>query len=93
VDYTNLNGKHWFDMSGNFQTANTHVVERYTLIGPDAMHFEARIEDATIYTRSWTLAIPFVRNTEEGYYQVEYACHEGERDLQHFTQEDGGRQN
>ena len=90
VDYTNLNGKHWFDMSGNLQTQNTHVVERYTLIGADAIHFEARIEDPTIYTRPWTLAIPFVRNTEEGYYQVEYACHEGERDLQHFTEEERG---
>jgi hypothetical protein len=91
VDYTNLNGKHWLDMSGNFQSEHTHVVERYTMIAPDAIHFEATVEDPTIYTRSWTLAIPFARNTEPGYYQLEYACHEGERDLQHFTEEVGGR--
>ena len=84
VDFTNLNGRHWFDMSGNFQSGNIHVVERYTLIDPDTIHFEARIEDPTIYTRPWTLAFPFVRNQEEGYYQLEYACHEGERDLQHL---------
>ena len=84
VDFTNLNGRHWFDMSGNFQTENIHVVERLTLIDPDTIHFEARIEDPTMYTRPWTLAFPFVRNKEEGYYQLEYACHEGERDLQHL---------
>jgi hypothetical protein len=84
VDYRNLNGRHWFDMSGNFQTENIHVVERYTMYAPNAILFEARIEDETIYTQPWTLAFAIERNTETGYYQIEYACHEGERDLQHL---------
>ncbi len=84
VDFRNLNGRHWFDMSGNFQTENIHVEERYTMYHPDAILFEARVEDDTMYTRPWTLALAFERNTEEGYYQIEYACHEGERDLQHL---------
>jgi hypothetical protein len=84
VDYTNLNGRHWFDMSGNFQTDNIHVVERYTLYDANAILFEARIEDPTIYVKPWTLAFALERNTEPGYYQLEYACHEGERDLQHL---------
>lgn len=85
VDYTNLNGRHWFDMSGNFQTDRTHIVERYTMFDPDTILFEATIDDPTIFARPWTLAFSFERNKEEGYYQLEYACHEGERDLQHFT--------
>jgi hypothetical protein len=85
VDYTNLNGRHWFDMSGNFQSDQIHVVERYTMYGPDAILFEARIEDESMYTRPWTLAFALERNTEAGYYQIEYACHEGERDLQHLA--------
>ena len=84
VDYRNLNGRHWFDMSGNFQSEHIHVVERYTMYHPDAILFEARIEDDTMYTRPWTVAFALERNTEEGYYQIEYACHEGERDLQHL---------
>jgi hypothetical protein len=84
VDYRNLNGRHWFDMSGNFQTENIHVIERYTMYDPNAILFEARIEDPTIYTRPWTLAFALERNTDKGYYQLEYACHEGERDLQHL---------
>jgi hypothetical protein len=85
VDYTNLNGRHWFDMSGNFQSENIHVVERYTMYDANAILFEARIEDETMYTQPWTLAFALERNTEEGYYQIEYACHEGERDLQHLA--------
>ena len=85
VDYRNLNGRHWFDMSGNFQTEHIHVVERYTMYEANAILFEARIEDDTIYTRPWTLAFALERNTEAGYYQLEYACHEGERDLQHLA--------
>jgi hypothetical protein len=84
VDYRNMNGRHWFDMSGNFQTENIHVVERYTMYDANSILFEARIEDETIYTRPWTLAFALERNTEPGYYQLEYACHEGERDLQHL---------
>jgi hypothetical protein len=30
------------------------------------------------------------RNTEEGYETLEYACVEGEQDLQHYTESDGG---
>ena len=47
VDYANTNGKHWFDMAGNFETPNLHVVERLTLVDGDTIHYEARIEDPT----------------------------------------------
>jgi hypothetical protein len=92
VDYTNTNGKHWFDMAGNFETPNLHVIERFTLVDPDTFHYEARIEDSTIYTRPWTMALPFARNEEKNYYLLEFACREGEHDLQHY-QDDGSSQN
>lgn len=88
VSFANLNGRHWFDMSGNFQTDNIHVTERYTMYDIDAILYEARIEDDTMYTQPWTLAFAFERNAEQGYYQLEYACHEGERDLQHLIDGD-----
>jgi hypothetical protein len=89
VDNRHNNGRHWYDQSGNFQSENTHVVERYTLIDPDTIHFEARIEYQTLYTRPWTIAFALTRNKEPGYYQLEFACHEGERDMQHYTEEQG----
>jgi hypothetical protein len=89
VDYANSNGKQWLDQSGNFQTENTHIIERYTMIDPDTIHFEARIEDPTIYSEPWTIAVALTRIKDPNYYQIEYACHEGERDMQHYTEELG----
>jgi hypothetical protein len=89
VDYANINGKLWYDQSGNFQSESTRVVERYTLVDPDTIHFEATIEDPMLYTQPWKVAVAFTRNSEEGYYLLEYACHEGERDLQHYSEELG----
>jgi len=76
--------QHWFDMAGNFETPNLHVVERWTLIGPDTIHYEARIEDSDIYTKAWTMVLPIGRNKEKNYYLLEFACREGEHDLQHY---------
>ena len=59
------------------------------MIGPDTIHYEATIEDPGIYTQPWTIAIAYTRNKEAGYYQLDYACHEGERDMQHYTEEQG----
>jgi hypothetical protein len=89
IENRNVSGKHWYDMSGNFQSENTRVTERYTLIDPDTIHFEAHIEDPTLYTTPWTIAFALTRNKTESYYQLEFACHEGERDMQHYTEEQG----
>ena len=44
--------------------------------------FEARIEDATIYTRPWTARFPLKLTPE--YEWWEYACHEGNRTIRDF---------
>jgi hypothetical protein len=58
-------------------------------VDADTIQYEARIEDPTIYTRSWTMAFPIRRNKQQGYYILEFACYEGERDLQHYTDDTG----
>src|SRR5450755_4068009 len=40
VDVSSLNGNSWFDRSGNFQTENTHVVERFSLGDADHINYE-----------------------------------------------------
>jgi hypothetical protein len=40
VDVSSLNGNSWFDRSGNFQSENTHVVERFTLSDADHINYE-----------------------------------------------------
>lgn len=77
VDVTNFTDKTWFDVLANFHSDAMHVVERFTLVDGDTIHYEATIDDPKVYTRPWKLAFPLVRNKEPGYEQMEEACHEG----------------
>jgi len=53
---------------------NLHLVERFTRVAADRIDYRVTIDDPTTFTRSWTLAIPFVVTGED---MFEYACHEG----------------
>ena len=89
VDSTNFNGRTWLDMSGNFTTESLHLIERLTPVDANTIRYEATIDDPTIYTKQWTMQFPLRRVTQAGYYILEFACHEGERDLQHYTVDTG----
>jgi hypothetical protein len=91
VDVSNLNDRTWFDMAGNFHSDAMHVVERYTPLDAATIHYEATIDDAQVFTRPWKIAFDLGRNRDPDYENLEYACVEGEQDLQHYTESDGGR--
>jgi hypothetical protein len=91
VDVTNQHGRTWFDMNANFHSDAIHVVERYTPIDSETFRYEATIEDPKVYTRPWKISFDVGRNNEPEYEQMEYACVEGERDLQHYTEGEGGK--
>lgn len=57
--------------------ASTHLVERFTRVGADTIRYQAKIDDPTIYTKPWTIALDLGR--EDNYRIYEYACHEGNR--------------
>ena len=82
VDVTNQSGRAWFDQAGNFYTSAAHMVERFTLIDADTIHYQVTIDDPTVYTRPWTMAFPLRRNKQPGFRLLEEACHEGERNTQ-----------
>ena len=82
VDVTNLSGLAWFDNAGNFASDALHVVERFTLLDADTIHYEARIEDPKVYTRPFTIAFALVRNTQPDFELWEQACHEGNRSVE-----------
>jgi hypothetical protein len=82
ADVTNQNGKTWLDQAGNFFSAAVHVVERFTMVDANTIHYEARIDDPTVYTRPWTMVFAIRRNTDPKYEVFEEACHEGERDTE-----------
>jgi len=52
---------------------NLRIVERFTR-RPESITYRATIEDATVYTRPWTMEASFERADGLVY---EYACHEG----------------
>jgi hypothetical protein len=82
VDVRNLNAKNWFDQVGNFFSDNVHVVERFTLADADTIDYEVTIDDPAVFTRPWTIRLPFRRAgtaTGDPYANEmwEHACHEG----------------
>jgi hypothetical protein len=74
VDVTNFNGKNWLDRAGNFHSDAMHLVERFTPISPDAIRYEATIQDPNVFTRSWQIAMPLYRRLEPNAQIMEYPC-------------------
>lgn len=81
VDVTGLNGQAWFDRAGNFASENVHIVERYTLITPYHIQYEAVIEDPTVFTRPWKISMPLYRRMEQDMELVEFKCVEFSEEL------------
>ena len=50
------------------------LTERFQRIDEDTLLYEYTVDDATIFTRSFTVAVPMRRSDEP---MFEYACHEG----------------
>jgi hypothetical protein len=76
---TNHNDRTWFDIVGSFHSDALHVVERFTLVDPDTIHYQGTITDPKVFSRPWTVAFPITRNKQPGFEHLEMACHEGER--------------
>ena len=77
IDVTNQRDRQWLDAVGNFFSEDVHVVERFTMIDTDVIHYEATITDPKTYTRPWTMASGWRRNKEEPLEIWENACWEG----------------
>ncbi|MEI9814686.1 MAG: hypothetical protein WDO18_19515 [Acidobacteriota bacterium] len=92
VNTKNLSDRTWFDMSGNFMIPSIEVEERFTPLDENTIEYRAKIHDPSIYTRDWTIGFPLARNPDPNYETLEYACVEGEQDLQHYTESVGGKQ-
>ena len=83
VETTNFNGQ---GSSTNIHTVgsppfnNTPIseeyvlTERFTRTGPDAITYQATLNDPVIWTAPWTVELPWQR--DDSYEIFEYACHE-----------------
>ena len=89
VDVSNFNGRTWLDMAGNFVDENEHVVERFRLLDRDTIQYEATVTDPTVFVKPIEMRFTLKRVPADQQI-LEYSCLEGERSLQHYTDEDGG---
>jgi hypothetical protein len=74
VDVTSLNDQTWFDRAGNFHSDALHVVERYTPLSPDALTYEATIEDPKVFSRPWKMSMPLYRRLDKNAQLMEFKC-------------------
>ena len=74
VDVTSQNDQTWFDRAGNFHSDAVHVVERYTPLSPDALSYEATIEDPQVFSRPWKMSMPLYRRLEKNAQLLEFKC-------------------
>jgi hypothetical protein len=74
VDTKGFNDQTWFDRSGDFHSDQLHVVERFTPMSPDALSYEATIEDPQTFSRSWKISMPLNRRLEKNAQLLEFKC-------------------
>jgi len=74
VDVTGFNGNAWLDRAGDYTTDGLHVIERYTLLDPNTMNYEATIEDSQIYTAPWKINLILYRHREKDARLLEFKC-------------------
>ena len=59
------------------QGETLHLVERFTRVAPDMILYRATVENPAMYSRPWTIELPWVHAAAEEAQIFESACHEG----------------
>jgi hypothetical protein len=92
VDTTNQNDKTWFDTSGHYKPEDVHVVERFTMTDSNTIEYEAEVTSAE-FTQPMKVKGRQTRANANNpdYEQMEFACIEGNQDVQHYTEDKGGK--
>jgi hypothetical protein len=74
VDVTNFSSK--TDFQGSRE--NLHLIERWTRTGPDTIEYVVTMEDATTWTKPWTVKQEYTRQDDQANrIYSEPRCHEG----------------
>jgi hypothetical protein len=68
------NGQSWLDRAGNHASNQLTVTERFTLLGPNHLWYEATLDDPTTYTRPWTIEMPLYRSIDRQAQLLEHKC-------------------
>ena len=74
VDVTGLADGTWLDRAGSHHSYQMHVVERYTMMGPNHIDYEATIEDPQVLTEPFMIKMPLYRRMEENARIMDFRC-------------------
>jgi hypothetical protein len=72
VDVMHFTDQTWFDRTGNFHSDGLHLVERFTLMGPDHINYEVTVEDPAVFSKPWKMSMPLYRRKEPNVHILEY---------------------
>jgi hypothetical protein len=73
VDITNFTPKREFQSSRE----NLHLIERFKRVSEDRLEYTVTVEDPTTWTHSWTLMVPWKKQSDKANQVYESTCHEG----------------
>jgi hypothetical protein len=74
IDVSDLIDKSWFDRAGDYHSSDLKVSERYSMVDPNVINYEATITDPNVYTRPWKISMPLYRHLEKPAQLMEFKC-------------------
>ena len=74
VDVANFNDRTWLSRAGDFHSDALKVVERFTPITADALHYEVTLTDPNVYTRPWKMSMVLYRRLENDAMLMDFRC-------------------
>jgi len=82
----------WLDTSGHYAPKDLEVVERFTMVNANSITYDA-VGTSSEFTQPMKLqgAMSRANMNDPAYEQMEFACIEGNKDLEHYTQDKGGK--
>jgi hypothetical protein len=74
IESFGFNGRAWLDRSGNYLTPAAVVTERFALVSPDHIDYQATINDPQTFSEPWTIRMPLYRMIEDNAQILEFKC-------------------
>jgi hypothetical protein len=74
VQVSGFIGQAWFDRAGNHHSYQMTVEERYTMMGPNHIQYEATMTDPLTFSRPWTISFPLYRHVDPNARLGQFKC-------------------
>jgi hypothetical protein len=71
----------WFDRAGNYHSNQMVVTERFSLLDPNRIQYEATIDDPVVFEGPWTISMILYRHTEPNAELLDFKCVEFSENL------------